>query len=939
MLAAFRYESVQGEVKAVTGDLLQDRMLVDTAIRLAEHLQLRDTLGPSVFLHALEFQHPNRQGTRYGIGHSQGETHVLVYIGGGEPNGRVVLQLPQIGDQTLVLEAGDGLLIRPGTGWVLPADSESAGRWLHLGYAKGTASLNGGAEGASTGIRLWGYPAGPKWRDLGLPARSPNNANTLSVTAVPLDMATEGAVLSGRSDTLLDLRLSLCHQGAGAQSPLHEALSIPLDGGQPHFAPCLRDDAAAVPHDGTHLCLNWAAAPRIEANDRPIVPSEMPPDTTYLTRLSVTARSLRAGDRANVPIEMGDQVLVLHSGSIVSNGTTLMAPAVLLVPTGSLASYAVTADAELTHILLERRYVDLGPQHPIVRSATVAFCIPIAPRDRTADWALASRLFNATLRAILAQSDPNWIIVAVGSEIPDLCVPLDDRFHFLASTRDTTDGSVSGAFEDGSIKRQRAEARARELGAEYLFFSDWDDIVHPDFVRFIRATRHPYGYVAGRGFLVDFEMQDIAPFPTWGGGGSLDELCTSTLVFNAHAINPVLGNTEFNHAGHVRQRYLMHAGGRPLMEIPFSSVAYMRFTALNLSNALVAPAAEGTVQYSQMRKNIAAHSVRSDESVRSNFGLDGLFDAPEEGSRQRTYSPKRLSVLVCTHNRPDGLGALLATLVPQLAEHPDREIIVVNDGTHDARYSSVIGQYASAVRYLPLSRNVGIAQARNRAAELALGEYMVFTDDDCEVPPFWLDWLDANLRCQPELDVVAGLTLPLRAEGAKFMGRVQTAFDLLPRPFILGDIDLSAVTACLAVRAKSFRRAGGFANGASFATASEDTELAIRLARGGARIKVDRDWHVFHVLATSIRSEVRRFRRYGYGNRQLATSTLRPPSHQYLLTMRPSRVHRYFLGHFRRNKAMADNFKGSWAEKLLARLVAALVSTAYDYGAATNKPQ
>lgn len=937
VFAGFAQVASPGAVNAVTGEVIQDRMLVDLGIQFAEAFKLRDRLGPIVFLHALAFQQSDRPGTRHRNGYSRNEAHFLLFLGHGNRTGRVVLDMPQVGDLELTLETGDCLALPEGSSWSYPHDEDYTSRWLHLGYARGDQALDEAPNGSNVGIRVWGDPARSTWRDLGLPARGPHNANALAVEFFPLNVHAPGEIVAGRTDTLYDLRLRLTEAPAHPVSPLHEALVLPLDGGPPRFLPCGLDNAPASDPGPAAIVINWTACPRIAAEDMTAREGTVPGETTYLTQLAIAARSVKAGDRRDIPIAMGDQLLVLRVGTISTGSQVLTAPAAILVPTGSLASYSVTADAEITHLLLERKHIELGQEVPVSAAATVAFCIPIAPRDRMTDWALATRLFNAALRAIHAQSDPHWIIVTVGNEMPEITVPVDERFHFIATTIDATDGSLSAAFEDASKKRRRAEERARELGADYLFFSDWDDIVHPDFVQFIRATRHPYGYVAGRGYLIDFEMQEIAPFPTWAGGGSLDELCTSTLVFNAHAVNPVLGDTEFNYVGHVRQRYLMHAEGRPLMEIPFPSVAYMRFTTLNLSNAMVTPKADGSTQFPQMRKTIAAHSVSSDETVRANFGLNALFD--DNCDKAVTCGPKRFSVLICTHNRPDGLAALLNSLVPQIAGHPEREIIVVNDGTHDARYSSVVGRYASAIRYMPLPKNVGIARARNSAAELATGEYLVFTDDDCEVPRFWLDWVDANLQCQPELDVVAGFTRPLRPEQANLMGRVQAAFDLLPRPFILGEIDLSFVTACLAVRAKAFRRVGGFATGQSFATASEDTDLAIRLAQLGVRIRVDQDWHVFHELATSMVSELRRFRRYGYGNRQLAALSHRPLSHQYLLSMKLRSLPHYFMGHFHRNKEMAAGFKGNRRDKFLARVVAALVATAYDFGAVTNRPR
>jgi glycosyltransferase involved in cell wall biosynthesis len=111
-----------------------------------------------------------------------------------------------------------------------------------------------------------------------------------------------------------------------------------------------------------------------------------------------------------------------------------------------------------------------------------------------------------------------------------------------------------------------------------------------------------------------------------------------------------------------------------------------------------------------------------------------------------------LSVLICTYRRPEGLARLLDAVVPQLSA--SREIVVVNDGSHDNAYGQVTTRHAANIRYRALKTNGGIAAARNAAAALAEGAYLVFTDDDCEPPAFWLDWLEARLSEHPELDLV-----------------------------------------------------------------------------------------------------------------------------------------------------------------------------------------
>lgn len=294
---------------------------------------------------------------------------------------------------------------------------------------------------------------------------------------------------------------------------------------------------------------------------------------------------------------------------------------------------------------------------------------------------------------------------------------------------------------------------------------------------------------------------------------------------------------------------------------------------------------------------------------------------------------RRLSVVVCTHRRPDGLARLLECLVPQVVERPDRELIVVNDGTHSGAYHDVVVPFDQIVRYEALPQPVGIARARNRSAELASGEFLVFTDDDCEVPPHWLDWLEASLTSHPELDVVAGETRPLRPERAGLVGQVQDAFALLPAPHTLGGLDECFVTACLAVRRATFRSVGGFSEGSLFALAGEDTDLSLRLIRARARTRVDTEWHVFHTLARSLHAEMRRFERYGYANVHLALRRNGPQAYRHLSALRTRDLPRRFLEHLSEARSQAADFRGGHVIRAIACLVAALIHTSYDRGA------
>jgi glycosyltransferase involved in cell wall biosynthesis len=98
-----------------------------------------------------------------------------------------------------------------------------------------------------------------------------------------------------------------------------------------------------------------------------------------------------------------------------------------------------------------------------------------------------------------------------------------------------------------------------------------------------------------------------------------------------------------------------------------------------------------------------------------------------------------ITVVICTYNRATLLTGLLKTLCAQTLDKKHYEVIVVDNNSTD-RTRAVTEAFCRQhenVRYC-LEPRQGSSHARNRGVELALGEYVGFCDDDCEVPDNWL---------------------------------------------------------------------------------------------------------------------------------------------------------------------------------------------------------
>ena len=115
-------------------------------------------------------------------------------------------------------------------------------------------------------------------------------------------------------------------------------------------------------------------------------------------------------------------------------------------------------------------------------------------------------------------------------------------------------------------------------------------------------------------------------------------------------------------------------------------------------------------------------------------------------------SEPRLSVVVCTHNRPRDLERCLDALVA-LEDAP--EVIVVDSASRPPCRDLVMG-YQSRLRLVYIyEAEPGLSRARNRALGCAGGRIVAFVDDDAAPRPDWAMQIVAAFN-DPSVGCVGG---------------------------------------------------------------------------------------------------------------------------------------------------------------------------------------
>src|SRR5919106_4749060 len=120
----------------------------------------------------------------------------------------------------------------------------------------------------------------------------------------------------------------------------------------------------------------------------------------------------------------------------------------------------------------------------------------------------------------------------------------------------------------------------------------------------------------------------------------------------------------------------------------------------------------------------------------------------------------RATVVIPTHNRPESLQRLLHALAAQSVRAEAFEVVVAADGCTDDTADAVASSGAPFALNLIELPHLGAAAPRNRGAEVAHGDVLIFIDDDVEPVPTLLEEHLHTLDRHPGA-IVLGCTQPV----------------------------------------------------------------------------------------------------------------------------------------------------------------------------------
>ena len=230
------------------------------------------------------------------------------------------------------------------------------------------------------------------------------------------------------------------------------------------------------------------------------------------------------------------------------------------------------------------------------------------------------------------------------------------------------------------------------------------------------------------------------------------------------------------------------------------------------------------------------------------------------------------SVIIPVYNRPAEVEDLLQSLADQTCQ--DFEVYLVEDGS-TVRCDEVASRYNGRLDlHYHYKDNEGRSIARNYGIERACGDYFIFFDSDCVIPPQYFETLKAELEKEyvdcfggPDAasddftDVQKAINFSMTSfltTGGIRGGKVQLE-KFVPRSFNMG------------YSRKVWKKVGGFRE-----MFSEDIDMSTRIRQAGFTTRLIRDAYVYHKRRVDLKKFARQT--YVFGMSRITLKLLYPDS-------------------------------------------------------------
>lgn len=209
----------------------------------------------------------------------------------------------------------------------------------------------------------------------------------------------------------------------------------------------------------------------------------------------------------------------------------------------------------------------------------------------------------------------------------------------------------------------------------------------------------------------------------------------------------------------------------------------------------------------------------------------------------------RLSIIIINWNGENWLQQCLSSILGQNLDEPF-EVLLVDNGSVDSSVEYVHESFPQ-VKIIELDRNYGFSEGNNLAVRNAVGDYLIFVNNDTKAEKGWLKNLVQAADIHHEFQILCSIQLPSQKEN-RIIG-----LDVLGGGCISQFESFRAITdsifasgGCFLIRKKWIENLGYLFDSHYFCYA-EDVELSLRTIMMGGRIGYVRDSRMQHYKGSS----------------------------------------------------------------------------------------
>lgn len=233
----------------------------------------------------------------------------------------------------------------------------------------------------------------------------------------------------------------------------------------------------------------------------------------------------------------------------------------------------------------------------------------------------------------------------------------------------------------------------------------------------------------------------------------------------------------------------------------------------------------------------------------------------------------KFSVIIPVYNRPDEMAEMLESLAAQTERN--FEVVVVEDGS-TLPCKEEVDRYADRLEIQYVSKpNTGRSDTRNVGMKHAKGDYFLFFDSDCILPPEYIQTLNRCLQ-NDCTDCFGGpdRALPTFTDMQKAVNFAMTSF------LTTGGIRGSGKVCMEKFHPRSFNmgfsravyeKVGGFKD-----MFGEDIDLSIRIRQAGFKTMLFPEVSVYHKRRVNLKKFFRQV--YNFGQARIFLYRLHPES-------------------------------------------------------------